>query len=298
MKPKNIVYIPPLIFILKQLIVLTLLINLIGISPLYRLRPEAKAENYPAKAKAKNSRAKTEAADHLAGAETQAVETRKKAGDYLAGAEIKASASQKKADYYQALNEKFILPGDKLYIRLEEDKDYGDLFTITPTGYIVLPLINEIYAVGWRPSALAQKIKVDLEKKFFRKATVSVFYHEKKLLPDNETITSYINAIDTETIDAKTTTEKIYIVGEVSRPGAMNIPGDETFTVCKAIIIAGGFTQFAKQKKVKLARFDNKGKRGITIINTDNIFKKGHLEKDIVLENGDWIIVPQSFFKF
>jgi len=275
MKPKNIVYIPPLIFILKQLIVLTLLINLIGISPLYRLRPEAKAENYPAKAKAKDYRAKAEAADHLA------------------GAEIKASASRKKADYYQALNENFILPGDKLYIRLVEDKDYGGLFTITPTGYIVLPLINEIYAVGWRPSDLAQKIKDDLEKKYFRKATVSVFYHEKKSLPDNETRT-----INAETIDAKTNPEKIYIIGEISRPGVMNIPEDETFTVCKAIIIAGGFTHFAKQKKVKLARIDNKGKRGITIINTDNIFKKGHLEKDIVLENGDWIIVPQSFFKF
>ena len=64
----------------------------------------------------------------------------------------------------------------------------------------------------------------------------------------------------------------------------MKIPEDEVFTVCKAIIVAGGFTDFAKEKKVKLVRMNEKNEREIITINAAKVLKEGLIEEDVVVE--------------
>ena len=199
--------------------------------------------------------------------------------------------------------EERIIPGDRLCIRLEEDKDYGGIVTVSSTGYIALPLLNEIKVTDFVPSELADILKDALERKYFQKATVTVFTYDKnhlselppKLLPGGSW------AGDSEAgmnLKMGKKLEKIYVVGEISRPGAITIPQDEVFTVGKAIIIAGGFTEFAKEKKVKLVRFKSSGEREVRIIDAVKVIKEGHLEEDVEVKDGDWVIVPQCLFKF
>jgi len=47
---------------------------------------------------------------------------------------------------------------------------------------------------------------------------------------------------------------KVYLVGPVRMPGPEDIPSDEVLTLSKAILRAGGFTDFADKHHVKITR--------------------------------------------
>jgi polysaccharide export outer membrane protein len=81
---------------------------------------------------------------------------------------------------------------------------------------------------------------------------------------------------------------KAYVSGEVSKPGSVNIPVDAPLKLSQAILLAGPATQWAKLSEVKLVR-QNK----TILVDVDAILKKGRMEKDIVLEPDDLVIVPE-----
>jgi protein involved in polysaccharide export with SLBB domain len=84
------------------------------------------------------------------------------------------------------------------------------------------------------------------------------------------------------------------ISGEVTRPGTY--PLTENTTVLKSIAIAGGFTRFGSSTNVKILRLrkDQPGYESITV----NIKKivNGESEADILIMNGDIVVVSQSLF--
>ena len=88
------------------------------------------------------------------------------------------------------------------------------------------------------------------------------------------------------------------MLGAVNRPGPLLLPKDERFTVTKAIIAAGGLSMFGNGAKVQLIRYDEAGKKYKTFINVDRIMKRGEFEKDVPLQNGDWIIVAEKLVNF
>jgi polysaccharide export outer membrane protein len=75
----------------------------------------------------------------------------------------------------------------------------------------------------------------------------------------------------------------IYVTGQVNRPSAYSFePGT---TVIKAITMAGGFTQLASQKKVKIIRKVN---------GQEQVLERVPLHE--VLQPDDVMVVPESFF--
>ncbi len=76
--------------------------------------------------------------------------------------------------------------------------------------------------------------------------------------------------------------EVFYIFGEVSQPGKYR--WEKELTVLKAVIIAGGFTEIASKRRIKIRRKDS-----------DNE-KKIRAGLDAPVEPGDTVIVPESFF--
>ena len=82
---------------------------------------------------------------------------------------------------------------------------------------------------------------------------------------------------------------KVYVYGSVKGQGPQEIPPDETYTVSKAIIRAGGFGDFADKKKIKLTR-----KSGETVvINLKRVIEEGHTDEDVTVGPDDQIYVPQ-----
>ena len=82
---------------------------------------------------------------------------------------------------------------------------------------------------------------------------------------------------------------KVYVYGSVKGQGPQEIPADESYTVSKAIIRAGGFGDFANKRKVKLTRKSGQD----LIVDLKRVIEEGHTEEDVVLQPDDQIYVPQ-----
>lgn len=86
--------------------------------------------------------------------------------------------------------------------------------------------------------------------------------------------------------------DRVYIIGHVGRPGAVNLPSQEVLTVSKAVSLAGGFSQYAKQGDVQLMRT---GKR-VQTVDVRAILTGDQQVQDPVLAPGDTVFVPESRF--
>jgi len=84
----------------------------------------------------------------------------------------------------------------------------------------------------------------------------------------------------------------IQVVGEVKAPQA--IPYREGLTVLDAILQAGGFTEYARTNSVKVIRKNGEKTQEIKV-KVGNVLK-GDLSKNILLQPGDFIVVPESLF--
>ena len=93
---------------------------------------------------------------------------------------------------------------------------------------------------------------------------------------------------------------QIFVVGEVNAPNTYPLPAGERFTVTQAILKAGGFTDFANQKRVKPVRGDESlpdSERTIEV-NVRKILSEGDRKLDPQLEDKDMIIVEENWINF
>jgi protein involved in polysaccharide export with SLBB domain len=82
---------------------------------------------------------------------------------------------------------------------------------------------------------------------------------------------------------------RIYVYGSVKQQGPQEIPPDESYTVSKAIIKAGGFGDFANKRKVKLTRKNGQE----STVDLKRVIEEGHTDEDFDLSPDDQIYVPQ-----
>ncbi len=134
-------------------------------------------------------------------------------------------------------------------------------------GELEVPYIGLVPAKGRTCRELAYAIKASLEKEYYYRATV-------------------ILAI--ERVSEKSR-GRIYVYGSVKGQGPQEIPADESYTVSKAIIRAGGFGDFANKRKVKVTR---KNGQDFTI-DLKRVIEEGRTDEDMVLQPDDQIYVPQ-----
>jgi polysaccharide export outer membrane protein len=164
-------------------------------------------------------------------------------------------------------DEAVLRAGDKIKLEIkgvpdEEKTDLNGEYTIGENGTIPLPYIDDPVAVGEKPSALARKI--------------ASAYREAEIYTNP---TFVINA------DSEASVRVISITGGVKQGGAINFY--DGITLLRAISQAGGLSDFAKSKEVRLIR------KGEAIeYNLNDI--AGGKEADPRLDPGDQIVVPES----
>jgi protein involved in polysaccharide export with SLBB domain len=171
--------------------------------------------------------------------------------------------------------------GDRVSFRIVEDeidpnesRDPKPLF-VTDSGELEVPYLGRVPAETKTCKQLAFELKAALEKDYY--------YHATVLL-----------AID---LMAKSR-GKIYLAGPVRAPGPQEIPSDEVLTLSKAITRAGGFTDFADKRNVKVIRKGPDGNQQTLIVDVGAILDKGKIERDIPLEAGDLILVNERAIRF
>ena len=152
---------------------------------------------------------------------------------------------------------------DVLDINVWKEPDVSRVVPVRPDGKISLPLLNDVQAAGLTPDQLAAKVTEDLKK-----------------YVTNPQVTVIVTAINSQ---------RVYILGEVTRPGAFPLlPG---MTVLQALSSAGGFTQFAKVKNIFVRRLQD-GKESKYLFNYKDVIGGKRPEQDILLKAGDTIVVP------
>lgn len=86
--------------------------------------------------------------------------------------------------------------------------------------------------------------------------------------------------------------DRIFVIGRVRTPGALNLPGQGNLTVSKALSLAGGFEVYARQNQVQLIRAGS----AVRVVDVQGILNGDSKSEDPGLQPGDTIFVPESRF--
>ena len=154
-------------------------------------------------------------------------------------------------------------PDDVLDVSVWKEPDLTRTLQVRPDGKISMPLLNDVQAAGYTANQLSQSISEKL-KKFLTAPQVTV-------------ILTQINS------------QRVYVTGEVTRPGAYPVlPG---MTILQAITSAGGLTQFANGKKIFLMRNEN-GIQAKYPFSYKDVLDGRRAEENLPVKAGDTIVVP------
>ena len=88
---------------------------------------------------------------------------------------------------------------------------------------------------------------------------------------------------------------RVFVFGRVTQPGALKFKISEKVTLLSAIAQAGGLAEGAKQSAVVITRKDKSGKEEKIHVNLKDVISGKR--KDIALQEGDVVFVPESFWK-
>lgn len=166
--------------------------------------------------------------------------------------------------------------GDVLNFRIVEDKDPPVALRINDAGNIEIPYIGTASAAGKTPRELAFAVKSMLERDYYHNATVII-------------------SLDTA---GERSAGLFYITGAVNGGGPMEIPFNEKFTVSKAILRAGGFADFANERKVLVQRPKPDGSTETITVNVKEVLEKGRQDLDVEVLPNDLIRVTERLINF
>ena len=157
--------------------------------------------------------------------------------------------------------------GDKLSVKFFYQPELNETSVVVrPDGFISLQMIDDLRAEGLTVSELKKQLEKAYEEILLR-PVISV------------TILEFV-------------APRIYIGGQVNKPGRYDLR--EGQTLVQVIFLAGGFTRDANKKMVMHARPDGRGDWQIQSANMGKILNQKGIEKDLTLEDGDYIFIPES----
>lgn len=158
-------------------------------------------------------------------------------------------------------------PGDIVRISVWREDELLREARIQPDGTVSYPLVGSVPAAGRSPDEVANTIAQELQR-FIPDAVVTV-----------------------ELLEAQG--YRVYVVGEVNRPGEYQL--SQPITVMQALSIAGGLTPFAGTSDIRILR-TNPAEQASISFDYDAVADDGRFDKNIFLQAGDTVIVPSSFF--
>lgn len=88
----------------------------------------------------------------------------------------------------------------------------------------------------------------------------------------------------------------VTVLGEVMRPGPVNMPSTMDLTVTKVLQEAGGCRPFADKSAILVTRCDKEGNMTRTKVDIKEIGKGGRIDKDMLLRAGDVVWVPETWY--
>jgi polysaccharide biosynthesis/export protein PslD len=167
--------------------------------------------------------------------------------------------------FSEPANQQVLAAGDVVDIKFLYNSELNDTQRVRPDGKVNMQLIGDVVARGKTPEALQEEL--------------NRLYADQLRKPE-------------VTVTAKTVrNNKVYVGGEVMKPGDVEIPGQ--LTAFEAISQAGGFnTKTADTSSVVVVRREH-GKQFGTVVNFDAALA-GKEVQPYYLRAGDIVYVPQT----
>ncbi len=153
-------------------------------------------------------------------------------------------------------------PEDQIRISVWENAQLTLDLVVRPDGKISMPLIQDVVAEGQTAAEL------------------SVTIHDRLL--------TYIKEPQVSVIVLQVNAPKYFVIGNVTRPGTYPLRSETS--ILQALSLAGGFTQFASPRSIKLIR-NTAGKQEVRKVNYNKVIDEDG-EGNYVLKSGDTIVVP------
>ena len=156
-------------------------------------------------------------------------------------------------------------PGDILDIKFFYNPELNETVMIRPDGRISLQLANEVMAAGLAPDELRKSLS-DRYGKEINKPEISVIVRSFSM-------------------------QRVYVDGEVFRPGMLPLAGP--VTIHQAVAAAGGFRETARRTDVIIIR-QVQGRPVPLKVNMEEVLKNEDPSQDVFLAPFDIVYVPRS----
>jgi len=148
---------------------------------------------------------------------------------------------------------------------------------VNANGEILMPLIGSVKCDGLTIVELQERIKTAYKNYYIEpQVTVGFVYGENAGM--------------------KSPWGSVLIMGEIGRPGPVNMPSTRDLTVTRALMLAGGATALADKRNVRVTRREKDGSLKKFVVDIDKIGKEGRSDLDIALKPGDVVWVPESWY--
>lgn len=150
-------------------------------------------------------------------------------------------------------------------------------YFVDADGYITMELVGQIKCDGLTLVGLQQKIAVAYKEYFLDPHVTATFLYQAGggMVSPWGTVT---------------------VLGEVVRPGPVDVPATMDLRVTRALQLAGGATPLADKANIKVTHCDKDGKKTKTTVDLVEIGKEGRPDKDLLLQAGDVVWVPMSWY--
>jgi polysaccharide export outer membrane protein len=151
---------------------------------------------------------------------------------------------------------------DVLGVVFWRDENLSTEVVVRPDGKISLPLLNDVHAAGLTPEGLGELLE--------------------------ERAREFVNNPDAAVIVRQIRSRKVYVVGEVARPGTVPLTSDMNMMQLMAQV--GGFLEHANRGDVVIVRTENGSEERLKF-NYNDVVKGKKPEQNIMLRPGDTVLV-------
>jgi protein involved in polysaccharide export with SLBB domain len=138
-------------------------------------------------------------------------------------------ASSTFSTFAQVRSDYRIAPNDIIVIDVFGEKDLSKEFRVSGTGTINYYFLGEVTVAGKTTSEVREALTADLNRDYLVDPQVTVDVKEYRV-------------------------REVFVNGQVNKPGAIPLTGEQELNILGALSRAGGFTPRASENKIKFTR--------------------------------------------
>lgn len=155
---------------------------------------------------------------------------------------------------------------DQVSVKVFREPDLDTVGEVSPSGTLTVPLIGPVKVAGLSTVQAEKAIEAKFRDGYLVRPQVNVSI-------------------------LKRVVRTVTVLGQARQPGVFTLPDNRRLTLMEAIGMAGGLTEIANGRKVRLKH----GRSGKTRIVDVKSIMNGKIP-DITLSSGDVIHIPESWF--